>query len=63
MSPWVRASADAPAEVRVPAAGKAVWVKADGEISAPPAVVQVRSDDDHEPPSTWLVPSFELPPR
>ncbi|MGC7093752.1 hypothetical protein ACPZ19_03715 [Amycolatopsis lurida] len=72
MSPWVRAHVGEPAEpIRVPAAGKPVWVKADGADGADgtvaPAVPVVhttaRTEDEHDPPSTWLVPSFELPPR
>ncbi|QFU94195.1 hypothetical protein [Amycolatopsis sp. YIM 10] len=79
MSPWVRAHVGEPAEqIRVPAAGKPVWVKADGEVTAAaapvvrttaptaptaPAAPTSRTEDEHEPPSTWLVPSFELPPR
>ncbi|MBN6036117.1 hypothetical protein [Amycolatopsis sp. 195334CR] len=64
MSTWVRAHVDdEAAPIRVPAAGKPVWIKADGEVKALPAGVRVRVEDEHEPPSTWLVPSFELPPR
>ncbi|UJW33760.1 hypothetical protein L3Q67_08325 [Saccharothrix sp. AJ9571] len=57
---WVRAHVGESLEVRVPVAGKPVWVKADGSGSAPLARV-VPGPTEEDPPSTWLVPAFDLP--